>query len=120
MNIEIIRINDVNIAELVSHKIEITEVQDALDLLGNSDYLGATKIIVKEENFSPDFFDLKTGLAGEILQKFSTYRKQLAIVGEFEKYKSKSLRDFIYESNKTGRILFVSNIEEARMQLVDK
>jgi len=42
---------------------------------------------------------------------------QLAIIGDFAKYKSKSLRDFIFESNKHGRINFVSSIEEAKERL---
>ena len=39
-------------------------------------------------------------MAGEILQKFSNYRVRLAIVGDFTPYSSKSIKDFIYESNK--------------------
>ena len=44
---------------------------------------------------------------------------QLAIVGDFSKYNSKSLRDFIYESNKAGRILFVKTAEAAIVQIAD-
>ena len=58
-------------------------------------------------------------ISNEILQKFSTYNMQLAIVGDFENLQSKSLRDFIYESNKTGRILFVKTFEEA-LSMFDK
>ena len=42
---------------------------------------------------------------------------QLAIVGDFSQYASKSLQDFIFESNKVGRINFVASIEEARQKL---
>lgn len=52
-------------------------------------------------------------MAGEILQKFSNYRVRLAIVGDFTSYSGKSIRDFIYESNKKGQINFVSTTEEA-------
>jgi hypothetical protein len=117
MQIEIVNINGIQIAVLKSNNIEITEIQDALDLMANCNYLGAYKIIVREKNILPAFFDLKTGLAGEILQKFSTYKVQLAIVGDFTKYSSKSLRDFIYESNKTGQIYFVNSVEEAKEKL---
>lgn len=118
MNIEIKEYEKVNIAILRSHTKLINSVQDALDLLGNSDYLGARKIIIEEKHLSPKFFDLKTGLAGEILQKFSNYRMQLAIVGDFTKYKSKALQDFIYESNKTGRVLFLNTMDEAYQRLI--
>jgi hypothetical protein len=70
-------------------------------------------IIVRKENITDNFFDLSTGIAGEILQKFSTYNMRLAIIGDYANINSKSLKDFIYESNKTKRIVFVKTIEEA-------
>jgi len=105
------------IAELQSNTVEIETVQDALDLMGNSDYSGARKIVINRQHLCPDFFNLKTGIAGEILQKFSTYNMQLAIVGDFSVFNSRSLKDFIYESNKTGRILFVATMGEALQKL---
>jgi hypothetical protein len=62
---------------------------------------------------NPDFFDLKTGFAGEILQKFSTYGLKLAIIGNFQRYKSESLKAFIFESNRGGRVQFRNNLDEA-------
>ena len=105
------------IAELQSECVEIESTQDALDLMGDSGYLGAGKIIIMQHHLCPDFFDLKSGVAGEILQKFSNYNVQLAVVGDFSVYKSKSLKDFIYESNKTGRIIFVATLDEAVRKL---
>jgi len=113
MEIDIIEINRNNIAVLKSSGVVILETQDALDLMAEAGYLNSYKIIIKETQVTPDFFDLKTGIAGEILQKFSTYNVQLAIIGDFSKYNSKSLRDFKFESNKHGRINFVSSFEEA-------
>ncbi len=103
----------VRIAEVKSAGIVIGQTQDALDLMANADYLGARKIMIREEHLDPAFFDLKTGMAGEILQKFTNYRVQLAIIGDFSKYPGKSIRDFIFESNRYGRINFVSSREEA-------
>lgn len=118
MKINIINVNGTDIAEIESDNIVINEVQDALDLMADCSYRGARKIIIREEHIIPEFFDLKTGIAGEILQKFSTYDVILAIVGDFSKYPGKSLKDFIYESNKTGHINFVDSIKEARDKLV--
>lgn len=118
MKLEIIEINGNRIAQLISDDIEINKTQDALDLLGNCFYLKSRKVIINEKNITPGFFDLKMGIAGEILQKFSTYYFQLAIVGDFSKYQSKVLKDFIYESNKMGRINFVNSIDEAKEKLI--
>ncbi len=113
MEIEVLKIGNIDIAKILANEVIINDHQDALDLMANCQYKGAHKIMVKEGHIVSGFFDLKSGIAGEILQKFSTYRCQLAIIGDFSKYTSKSLRDFMYESNIIGRIIFVNNEEEA-------
>ena len=105
------------LAELVSYQTPISTEQDALDILANSYYLGAEALVLKAEQLDSAFFELKTGLAGAILQKFSNYRMKLAIIGDFSAANSKSLQDFIYESNKTRLINFVVSREEAFQQL---
>jgi hypothetical protein len=113
MRIETYNLNDAKIAEVISEVIIVNNIEDGLDLMGSLYYQGFDGIIIREKNITPDFFDLKSGIAGEILQKFSTYRVRLAIVGDFTKYTSKSLNDFIYESNKRQHISFVSTLDEA-------
>lgn len=110
-------INNIQIAEVISDEMVIQSVEDGLDLLGNIYYNGVDKIIIHDKNIIPEFFDLKTKIAGEILQKFSNYRVQLAIVGNFSKYKSKSIKDFILESNTTRHINFVDTLAEALERL---
>ncbi|HQE49580.1 MAG TPA: DUF4180 domain-containing protein, partial [Fervidobacterium sp.] len=56
---------------------------------------GCERIVINKEAICEEFFDLSTRLAGEILQKFVNYNIKIAIVGDFSKYTSKSLRDFI-------------------------
>jgi hypothetical protein len=119
MKINLLDINGVCIAEIVSDEIEIRDVQDALDILSECYSMGANSIIIDKKNIVPDFFDLKTGLAGEILRKFSTYRFKLAIIGDFSNVSSKSLKAFINESNKTGDTCFVSSLEEAKERLAN-
>lgn len=113
MTIEIHHFNDIKIAEISSDETILRTTEDGLDLLGNVYYQGFDRIVLNEKNITPAFFDLKNGLAGEILQKFSTYRVRLAIVGDFSKYTSQSLTDFIYESNKGKHVNFVNSITEA-------
>lgn len=120
MKIETHDINDTKIAELISEDTIINNIEDGLDLLGNLYYQDFDKIIIYEKNVTPDFFDLKNGIAGEILQKFSNYRVRLAIVGDFSKYTSKSVNDFVYESNKGRQINFVASQLEAIKVLSNK
>jgi hypothetical protein len=56
-------------------------------------------------------------MAGEILQKFSTYRVRLAVVGDISKYTSKSLAQFIFESNNDRQVNFVNSTTEALARL---
>jgi hypothetical protein len=104
-------IGTVLVAELTDENLVIKEVQEMLDLMGDSGANNCYRLILNEKNLHPDFFRLHTGLAGEILQKFSTYGFKLAIVGDFLKYKSISLQDFIRETNKGNRVFFVANLD---------
>lgn len=106
-------LNDITITEIISEELLIKETQDAVDLMAECVFNGSDKIILHEKNIIADFFDLKTRIAGDILQKFSNYKVRLAVVGDFSKYTSKSLRDFILESNKHGQVNFVNSTEEA-------
>ncbi|MGV3763263.1 DUF4180 domain-containing protein [Parapedobacter sp.] len=117
MDMEFRAMGNTGIVEIVADKIIINDAEDGVDLIGNVYYQGFDKVVIYQENLSPDFFDLKTGLAGEILQKFSNYRIRLAIVGDFSIYRSNSLQDFIRESN-TGKLVnFFSTKEEALNRL---
>src|SRR5882672_10199142 len=37
-------------------------------------------LVIDEKDLSPDFFDLKTGFAGQVLQKFVSSRTKLAVI----------------------------------------
>jgi len=102
-----------NIAELRSGTVTIGSAEDAVDILGNASYSNCTKVIIHSDSFATGFFDLRTGLAGDILQKFSNYRMRLAIVGDFSHLKSRSWRDFIRESNRGKTVCFMPTLEEA-------
>lgn len=110
---QIIQKKQVNIAVAGRSEL-ICSVQDALDLMATAQYQGdSNSLIVFKESLKDDFFDLKTGLAGEILQKFSNYNVRLAIVGDFSMHKSKALHDFIYECNQGRLILWSYSLDAA-------
>jgi hypothetical protein len=111
MKLNLIEKGGIKIAELQSDEIGIKTGQDVLDLMGKCYPLKADKLAIYEKNLAPEFFDLKTGVAGEILQKFAVYKFPVLIIGDFSKYTSKPLQDFIYESNKGDLINFVKSIE---------
>jgi hypothetical protein len=118
MNITIIKENNLEIAIVNSSEILVTDVQSALDLMATVRYeTGCDRIILSKSAIVEDFFDLKTRLAGDILQKFVNYYIKVAIIGDFSVYSSKSLKDFIYESNKGKHIFFVTDEKQAVKKL---
>lgn len=118
MNIHTVNQNGVNIAIVQSDEVLITDVQSALDLMATVKYeADADRIIINKSAVSEDFFDLKTRIAGEILQKFVNYQVKLAIIGDFSYYSSKALRDFIYECNNGRDIFFLADEDQAMEKL---
>lgn len=113
MNLDIITTNNQQLAVADTNEIIIKNIEDGTDLLGNVFYQGIDKVIINKQCIAPAFFDLKTGIAGEVLQKFATYRVRLVIFGDWHAYNSNSLRDFIYESNKGKHVNFLATKEKA-------
>ena len=51
------------------------------------------------------------------MQRFINYRFKFAIYGDYSRYTSKPLHDFIYESNQGKDFFFVATKEEALEKL---
>jgi hypothetical protein len=113
MNYTILGKND-SLVYIKSEDILITDSQAALDLMMTVQYeKDCSRIILDKQTICEEFFTLSSGMAGEIIQKFVNYHTKLAIVGDFSKYKSKPLHDFIYECNKGNDIFFVDSLDQA-------
>lgn len=118
MKIETITENGVLIALPEGEGTRITDVSSALDLAVTVKYeTGAQRIVLAKKQLGEDFFILSSGLAGEILQKMINYQVKLAIWGDFSRYTSKPLHDFMYESNQGRDFFFVKTKEEAVRRL---
>lgn len=114
MNLKKTEKNGVSCAVVQSSKTVITDTQSALDLLMTASYeIGTKNIVIGKKCIAEDFFILSTGLAGEVLQKFVNYGGRIAIYGDFSRYTSKPLKDFIYESNQGKDVFFVGTEDEA-------
>ena len=117
MELRILTDGDNPIVEVISAEIVINTPQDALELMVAAGEYDAQRIIIREQHLHADFFELRTGLAGEIAQKSVNYRFKLAVVGSFEKYQSNSLQAFILECNRGNLLFFVADIESAITKL---
>ncbi|MBG6118621.1 MULTISPECIES: translation elongation factor Ts [unclassified Sphingobium] len=92
---------------------KLRDDRDAVDLINAAWSGGATIIALPVERLSTDFFPLSTRKAGAILQKFSNFGTRVAIVGDIssELSASSALRDFVYESNHRGQVVFVPDLK---------
>jgi hypothetical protein len=103
-----------SIVYIESKDVLISDMQSALDLIATISFeKDCNRIIMDESAICKDFFILSSGIAGDILQKFINYHTKLAIIGDYLKYTSKPLHDFIYECNKGNDIFFVCNLDQA-------
>lgn len=87
--------------------------QRAVDLVGEAMAADATMIAVPVGRLGDEFFRLRSGVAGVVVQKVVTYRKKLAIVGDITAYvaASDALRDWVRESNRGREICFVPDLD---------
>ena len=102
------------VAVVRSESPVLTDLQSALDLLAEAAFgTGCRRLALAKSAVAEDFFALRTGLAGAVLEKFVQYGVKVAIWGDYTAYTSKPLRDFIRESNRGREVLFAASEEEA-------
>jgi hypothetical protein len=100
------------IAEVRSEGIIIRSWRDSTAMLADLSSRGIKDLILHEKNLAPEFFDLKTGVAEQVLQKCADGKIRVAIVGDFQKRKSRDMAAFM-ESNKGNQVGFVATMESA-------
>jgi hypothetical protein len=85
---------------------------DAVELIG--DARGSDLILIPAQRLDEDFFRLRTGVAGAFLQKFATYGKCVAILGDISRYvqASSALRDLVVEANRGDHVWFVETVDD--------
>lgn len=87
----------------------LRRAEDALDLIGEAWGSEVATIAVPAARLDPTFFELRSGLLGEITQTFANYRIRLAIIGDIDEYEASSsaFRDYVREVNSRDDVWFV-------------
>ena len=88
----------------------------ALDVLGDAFGRGARTVVVPVGRLAPDFFVLRTGVAGAITQKFAQYGVRLVVVGE-PATTAGPVADWICEADQGRDLWFVADEAELAERL---
>ena len=74
-------------------------------------------LVLDEKDLSADFFDLKTGLAGQVLQKFVNYRTKLAVIVRDPAGYGARFSELTYEHRTHPNVRFFKAEQSARQWL---
>ena len=74
---------------------------DARELVAACLEHGAACVLLDSEALTPAFFDLRTGLAGELLQKLQNYRIRLALVVPDERAHGERVAELLREAKRS-------------------
>lgn len=99
----------------------VATVRDALDLIGTA-FSDAEAVAVPVGRLDEGFFSLSTRVAGEIMQKFVDYRLRLAVIGDISRHleTSTALRALVQESNRSGHVWFLPDLEALDARLAER
>lgn len=118
MNYKVVEKGELRYIELLSCVKPITAEQDALDLVALCGEHETNLLMIHSQALSDNFFVLKTGIAGIILQKFTNYRLKVAAVIPDERMKTGKFKDMISESNRGTQFRVFEDMEEGEKWLL--
>jgi hypothetical protein len=96
--------------------------REAVQLIAQAHYEHeATWVVFTPEQLGDEFFELRTGRAGAIAQKFVDYHMGLAVVGDIagKVAASTPLADWVQESNRGRNLWFVPDLDALAERLQD-
>jgi hypothetical protein len=117
---EVVQIGSVPVLMCAEQGPDVANERDAGDLIAAAWGAGAAWVAIPAARLTPAFFQLRTGVAGALLQKFVNYRLCVAIVGDLtgRVAESTAWRDFVLESNQGRTVWFVADRDALRVRLL--
>ena len=104
-----------NILVAADSKIRLESAQDIPDLIGAC--WGMDGLILHENDLASSFFDLRTGLLGELFQKVTNYKLHLAMVVLELTIHGERFSELVYEHRSHRMIRFFASVDEAKAWL---
>jgi hypothetical protein len=91
----------------------VRDVDAARDLIAEAMSHRASVLVVPATRLDDAFFQLRSGLAGEVLQKAMNYRRKFAVIGDVSPHvaASNAFRDLVVESKCSDSFFFEPDLE---------
>lgn len=93
-------------------KQEILCESDVLDIIGICISNDIKMLVLREKAFSKEFINLKSGLAGIVLQKFMNYHIKVSAIIDKDKIEGR-FKELVYELNKSSNFKVFNNSIDA-------
>jgi PadR family transcriptional regulator, regulatory protein AphA len=91
----------------------------ALDLIAACSEYETNRLLIHKQSLPDDFFNLRSGLAGAVLQKFVNYNLRVALVIGAEQAKEGRFGDMVIEANRGSQLRFFNEPSQAEAWLIN-
>jgi hypothetical protein len=103
------------IIEASTLQIHLRTQNNITDLIGAT--YGADGLLLTEADLEPEFFDLRTKLAGELFQKLTNYGVRTALVIPDPERHGSRFAELAHEHRRHNMIRLFTNVDDARSWL---
>ncbi|MFE4709915.1 DUF4180 domain-containing protein [Paenibacillus sp. NPDC056722] len=119
MNYQVISNNNVAYVSVLSAETPLSREQDALDLIALCSEHDTKLLMLHNAVLSADFFNLRTGLAGGMMQKLINYHVKTALILD-EMITEGRFKELASELNKGDQFRMFDNTDEAEQWLLQQ
>ena len=91
----------------------LSSEKDAIELVSACFSNDTGSLLLHERSVSPDFFNLRSGLAGAVLNKFQIYNIKIALIIEDMELLEGRFGELVMESNKGNEFRVYDSVQAA-------
>lgn len=96
------------------------KVDEVIEFMMNASYQSTQEIhfVFHRQNLPVDFFNLRSGYAGELLQKLMNYQMTMGVIGDFNDISCPHFQAFMYECNCRGHVRFSQTLQKYMSEML--
>ena len=117
MNYRVVNVGSQNYIQCIPGKTCLKDEYDALDLVAACGENGVQRLMMFADNLTEDFYHLSSGVAGDILLKFTNYHIRVAAVLTPELVNQGRFREMVIETNRGNQFRVFYGTAEAERWL---